>query len=112
MVPNMLNAKRCRLEYHYQHPVESSSSSTPHHNKTEVQSLITPERMSGVSGNKNKERAQLFGNTNGDLVRINQDHKMHKVEMDRLVSGLAALESSIQVEAIHIFCKRSFTLFF
>ncbi|XP_075086472.1 putative inactive poly [ADP-ribose] polymerase SRO5 [Nicotiana tabacum] len=102
MVPNKLNAKRRRLE----DPAESASSSSNPRNKIEVRSPTTTDRMCGVSCSKTQERAQLFGNN--DLVRLNQDHKVYKVVTDKFVSGLGALGSSLQVEAIHMNVRSSF----
>lgn len=89
----MLNSKRRRLE----DPAETASSSTNPPNKNEVQSPKTPDQTVGVSGSKNQERDQLFGN---DLMQVRQDHM--KLTVDKFVSGLGALSSSIQVEAIHV----------
>ncbi|XP_060168971.1 probable inactive poly [ADP-ribose] polymerase SRO3 [Lycium barbarum] len=101
MVPNKLNLKRRRL----QDPAESAGSSTNPHSKSEVRSPTTLDRMVGVSGSKNQERDQLFGN---DLVQIHQGHMSHKFIKDKFISGLGALASSIQVVAIHMTARSCF----
>ncbi|KAG5628089.1 hypothetical protein H5410_013307 [Solanum commersonii] len=98
MVSIKLNSKRQRLE----DPAEIASSSTNPCNKNEVQSPTTPDPMVGVSGSKNQERDQLFGN---DLKQVRLDDVKLKPTIAKFVSGLGALASSIQVEAIHV--KRS-----
>ncbi|KAK6803516.1 hypothetical protein RDI58_001300 [Solanum bulbocastanum] len=85
----MANSKRRRLE----DPAEIASSSTNPRNINELQSPTTPDPMVGVSGSKNQEGDQLFGN---DFKQVHLDHVKLKPTIAKFISGLGALASSIQ----------------
>ncbi|KAK4706938.1 hypothetical protein R3W88_033499 [Solanum pinnatisectum] len=80
----MLNSKRRRLE---DSPETASSTSNPRY-------ISDPTTSHGVSGSKYQEIHQLFGS---------QIHQLQtsKLTMDKFVSRLDALASSIQVVAFH-----------
>ncbi|KAK4721519.1 hypothetical protein R3W88_011752 [Solanum pinnatisectum] len=81
----MLNSKRRRLE---DSPETASSTSNPRY-------ISDPTTSHGVSGSKYQETHQLFGSKIHQL-------QTSKLIMDKFVSRLDALASSIQVVAFHV----------